>query len=407
MKFMNKNINTDKNDYQSTESQVSQPKKQVPFSKKWSAFWKKLLWEGLGDRFLRLGSIAVTFLLVAVVILTGVKFFLRNQNSTPQQTQSQFQKDQYQHEAVLPYYNPSFPNSELQQLNQGVFRFSQDHTDLPAKARDLIVTYTVQEGDTITSIAEKFALNPSTILWGNPYTLQDDPHKLKVGMEINIMPVDGVLYEWHEGDGLNGVAEVLHVKPEDIINYPANNLSMDTIGNFSNPNIKPGTWLIVPGGSREFISLTGGAVTRENPAVASIYGPGACQSVMDGPIGSGTFVWPTTETWLSGYDYDTETNHRAIDIAGSLGNPVYAADDGVVVYAGWNNNGYGNVVMIDHGNGFQTLYAHLESYNVACGYYALKGQVIGGLGTTGNSSGPHLHFEIRYNGVPQNPHNFF
>ncbi|HQP46895.1 MAG TPA: M23 family metallopeptidase, partial [Flexilinea sp.] len=169
----------------------------------------------------------------------------------------------------------------------------------------------------------------------------------------------------------------------------------------------PGTWLIVPGGSREFTNWSAPFITRENPAVASIYGPGACQSVMDGPVGSGVFIWPTTETRISGYNYSEETNHRAIDIAGSTGNAVYASDAGVVVYAGWNDWGYGNVVMIDHGNGWQTLYAHLDSYNVQCGYYVAAGDVIGAVGTTGNSSGPHLHFEMRYNGIPQNPNNFF
>ena len=128
---------------------------------------------------------------------------------------------------------------------------------------------------------------------------------------------------------------------------------------------------------------------------------------MDGPLGSGNFVWPTSETWISGYDYSPETNHRAIDIYGQIGNPIFAADAGVVVYAGWNDWGYGNVVVLDHGNGWQTLYAHLDSYNVQCGYYVMSADVIGGLGSTGNSSGPHLHYEMRYNGVPQNPHNFY
>ena len=128
---------------------------------------------------------------------------------------------------------------------------------------------------------------------------------------------------------------------------------------------------------------------------------------MDGPLGSGTFVWPTSEHWISGYNYNEATNHRAIDIAGSLGNPVYAADAGVIVYAGWNIHGYGNVVMIDHGNGWQTLYAHLDSYNVGCGYYVFQGDTIASLGTTGNSSGPHLHYEMRYNGTPMNPNNFY
>ena len=296
---------------------------------------------------------------------------------------------------------------EKYHLNDGLYRISENHTNLPAKARYQVQKYLVQENDTIIGISEQFNLNPSTILWGNPYTLSDDPHALLAGLEINILPVDGVYYEWHDGDGLNGVSDVFGVKPEDIIDFPANGLSRETIGDYSNPNIKAGTWLVVPGGSRSFVNWSAPLITRENPAVATIYGPGACDAVMDGPLGSGTFIWPTTETWISGYDYDEATNHRAIDIAGSLGNNVFAADAGVVVYAGWNNHGYGNVVMIDHGNGWQTLYAHLESYNVGCGYYVFQGDVIGGLGSTGNSSGPHLHYEMRYNGTPVNPNNFY
>jgi murein DD-endopeptidase MepM/ murein hydrolase activator NlpD len=79
-----------------------------------------------------------------------------------------------------------------------------------------------------------------------------------------------------------------------------------------------------------------------------------------------------------------------------MGNPIYAADTGVVVYAGWNNFGYGNVVVIDHGNGWQTLYAHMETLAVGCGSYVYAGDYIAGMGSTGNSSGPHLHFEMMH-----------
>ena len=114
-----------------------------------------------------------------------------------------------------------------------------------------------------------------------------------------------------------------------------------------------------------------------------------------GYIGYGTFVWPTTETWLSGYDYSPETNHRAIDIAGDIGNPVFATDAGVVVYSNWNEAGYGNLIVVDHGNGWQSVYAHLDNYAKYCGDNVEQGEMIGTLGSTGNSSGPHLHFELR------------
>jgi murein DD-endopeptidase MepM/ murein hydrolase activator NlpD len=126
----------------------------------------------------------------------------------------------------------------------------------------------------------------------------------------------------------------------------------------------------------------------------------------EGAVGMGSFVWPTTNHWLSGFNYSPDTNHPAIDIAGQLGNPVFAADNGVIVYAGWNNWGYGNVVVIDHGNGWQTLYAHLSYYGVGCGLSVNQGDVIGSIGSTGNSSGPHLHFEMMYQGSKVNPFDF-
>jgi len=372
-----------------------------------SDLWLKIIQAGLGERLLKIGSAVVTVLLIGTVLWVTGNFFMENTQTDAINLQETLRSTPVRQSAVLPYYDPAYPKGELKPLNEGVFRSTKNDTELPAKARTDVIKYVVQKGDTVTSIAEKFNLRPSTILWANPYTLADNPHLVVEGMELNILPVDGVYYDWHDGDGLNGVAEVYGVTPEDIINYPGNGLDPATIGDYSHPNIAPGTWLIVPGGSREFTNWSAPFITRENPAVASIYGPGACQSVMDGPVGSGVFIWPTTETRISGYNYSEETNHRAIDIAGSTGNAVYASDAGVVVYAGWNDWGYGNVVMIDHGNGWQTLYAHLDSYNVQCGYYVAAGDVIGAVGTTGNSSGPHLHFEMRYNGIPQNPNNFF
>lgn len=375
-------------------------------SGQFSEFWQHLLKTGLGEMFLRAGSTIVTLLLVCVVLVVVSHYYLggslKEMPNEPEEASISAEID-----AILPYYDPSVPSNELHTLAQGIHPFSQTHTDLPEKPRGTVITYEVQDNDTIIGIAEKYNLSPSTILWGNTYTLGDDPHALKAGMTLNILPVDGVYYEWHDGDGLNGVAEIYGVSPDAIVDFPGNGLSHETIGDYSHPNIKTGTWLVVPGGSRQFVNWSAPLITRENPAVASIYGPGACDAVMDGPVGSGSFIWPTTEHWLSGYDYDESTNHRAIDIAGQIGNAIYAADAGVVVYAGWNNHGYGNVVMVDHGNGWQTLYAHLDSFNVGCGYYVNTGDVIAGLGTTGNSSGPHLHYEMRYNGVPMNPNNFY
>jgi murein DD-endopeptidase MepM/ murein hydrolase activator NlpD len=143
-------------------------------------------------------------------------------------------------------------------------------------------------------------------------------------------------------------------------------------------------------------------IARGAAGVSSgVYGGGACPGGYDGLYGSGAFIWPTINHTISGNDY--WSGHLAIDIGAALGEPISAADSGVVVFAGWATGGYGNTVAIDHGNGYSTLYAHLSSINVSCGRSVAQGQTIGYGGSTGNSTGPHLHFEIRYQGGFVNP----
>ena len=124
-------------------------------------------------------------------------------------------------------------------------------------------------------------------------------------------------------------------------------------------------------------------------------GSGGCSGDFSGgAVGTGGFIWPTANHYVSGNDY--WSGHLAIDIAAGLGDPVWAADTGVVVFAGWSNGGYGNMVMIDHGNGWQSLYGHLSQVIAGCGQSVGQGQTIGLAGSTGNSTGPHLHFEIAF-----------
>ena len=288
----------------------------------------------------------------------------------------------------------------------GVPRRASLHTELPDRASFAVSQYTVQKGDNIFDIAKKFGLKPSTILWGNLTRLADNPSMIYPDQVLDILPVDGVYYEWHEGDGLNGVAKALGVTPADIVDYPGNHLDAATIGSLSHPNIQPGTWIIVPGGYRNFITWSAPTISRFNPGAARLYGPGACEKPADGAVGTGSFVFPTVNHWLSGYDYAPEANHPAVDFGGALGNAIYAADNGVVVYAGWNDHGYGEVTVIDHGNGYQTLYGHQSQIRVVCGQSVYQGDLIGNLGSTGRSSGPHLHFEMTYNGAKVSPYEF-
>ncbi len=356
----------------------------------WNRLWELILRLGLGEVTLRAATGITSVVLVLIVVWVMSSFYMTASvskggdavSAAPLPTQT----------GVVP--SPYFDVPDHNSFSQGLVRLTDMHTIVPAKPRNEVTTYEVQTGDTIFGIAEKFNLKPETLLWSNYYILGDNPHNLSPGQELNILPVNGIYYEWHAGDGLNGVAKFFGVTPEDIIGFSANNLSMDTIGDLTNPNIEPGSWIIVPGGSREFVNWSAPRITRSDPSVAKILGPGFCGEIMDGPVGTGVFLWPSVERRISGFDYSPETNHRGIDIGGYEGVGIFATDAGVTVYAGWNDWGYGNVVVIDHGNGWQSLYAHLSTLNVECGSYVFQGTAIGGMGSTGRSSGPHLHFEL-------------
>jgi LysM repeat protein len=295
--------------------------------------------------------------------------------------------------AIPPYATPA-------QMQDGIRLLVDPQTIIPGRPREDVISYTVQLGDNLFAIAEIYGLKPETVLWGNYATLKDNPEILQVDQVLNILPVDGTYYKWQQGDTLRSVAEFFKANPEDILDYPGNHIDLTTVVD-GEPNIDPGTWLVIPGGKRELKDWGPPAISRSNPAVARYYGPGSCGAVYEGAIGTGVFVWPTTEHLISGYSYSSI--HPAIDIGGALGNAVYAADSGVVVYAGWSNYGYGNLIVIDHGNGWQTAYAHLSNIGVSCGQSVSRGIMIGALGSTGNSTGPHLHFEMGINGAKVNP----
>jgi len=297
--------------------------------------------------------------------------------------------------SLLPTMPPVFDASVV-----GISRRSNPITLIPNRPRTEVIKYTVKTGDNLFDIAEAYGLMPETILWGNFELLQDNPHLLSPGMELNILPEDGTYYQWKEGDTVEKVAAEFNTTPEKILEFSGNNIDLtdDDDGTYG---IEPGTWIVVPGGSRPFRDWGPPAISRANPASAAYYGAGHCGEVYEGPIGYGSFVWPTVDRTISGYHYSAV--HRALDIGGSMGNAIFASDSGVVVYSGWSDYGYGNLIVIDHGNGWQTAYAHLSSIAVGCGQGVGQGQVIGGLGSTGNSTGPHLHFEMIYNGTKPNP----
>lgn len=250
-------------------------------------------------------------------------------------------------------------------------------TVIPERPRIDIITHTVVPGDTLYGIAKKYKLSAETVMFAN--NLERNPDLLRLGQQLVILPVDGIYHTVAKNDTLEKIAKAYKVKPEAIIKYPLNRLDA------RNPTITVGQKLIVPGGKKEI----------PVPQVQVYRGPvppGAKK-------GTGRFVWPTSGYLTQGF----KALHRAIDIALATGAPIKAADTGYIVAAGWSNDGYGNYIVIDHGNGFQTLYAHLSKIFVKPGDVVGQGTIIGHMGSTGRSTGPHLHFEIRKGGIQLNP----
>ncbi len=345
--------------------------------------------------------VAITGLLVWDALRHGGLYLDRPQaaleEATPAATPTQVPKPQVAIE--LPAYKAD-PAREPASLT----RVTLLDTEIPVRPRVDVITYTVELGDSIFSIADDFGLKAETILWGNYDLLKDNPHLLKTGQSLNILPVNGTYYQWNENDKLDQVASFFKVEPQAIIEYPGNRFDL-TETSVEDPGLEAGAWLIVPDGWRPIKDWGPPAITRSNPASAAYYGAGHCGAVYEGAIGIGTFVWPTTSRQISGYNYAPPV-HSAIDIGGQTGNAIYAVDNGVVVYAGWSDYGFGYLIVIDHGTGWQSAYAHLSAVGVRCGQSVFQGTVIGALGSTGNSSGPHLHFELVFNGSKVNPLNY-
>ena len=289
----------------------------------------------------------------------------------------------------LPDFAPSSSYDSIE-------RSANPDTVLPVGSRNKVVEYTVAIGDSLFGIAKQYEVEPESVLWANSATLNDDPHLISVGVKLNIPPVDGILYQWKEGDELDIVAAKYYSSVEDILLYPGNGLDM------TNPVIEPGTLLMIPDGYRPLTPWVVPVSAGNDAGVtAQIAGPGSC-TPSGGYAGTYSFVWPAPYYGkISGNDY--WSGHQAIDAQCFQGDSIFASDSGVVIYAGPISGGYGNLVAIDHQNGYLTLYAHLNGFNIACGQSVSQGTVIGFCGSTGNSTGAHLHFEVRQNGGFVNP----
>lgn len=261
------------------------------------------------------------------------------------------------------------------------------HTTIPKRLRREVITYVVEAGDNVGKIALKFSLDPETVVWANG-NLAHNPNLLRPGQELFILPIDGVYHTVNKGDTLSSIAKKYKAEVQNIVECPYNQLDQE------NPVIVAGDRLIVPGGMMPY-----------TPYIVSAYkGP----IPADAAKGTGVFGWPASGRPTDRYGYKTQSGrwHNGVDISNSSGTAIYAADSGFVVVAGWQNNGYGNLIVIDHRNGYVSYYAHLSGLYVSAGQSVSKGTMIGLMGSTGNSSGPHLHFELRYKDVRQDPEQY-
>jgi len=245
-----------------------------------------------------------------------------------------------------------------------------------------ITEYRVVEGDTVSSIAQKFGVTIDTIMWENNLKSVDS---IKVNQILRILPVAGVRYKVKRGETIYSIAKNYQVDAQNIIDYPFNSFANDETFALS-----AGQELIIPDGikPKAVVIDTGYTAVR---TVAPI----------PGVVGEGSFMWPTSGRITQRYSW----YHRAVDIANSSSPSVVASQGGTVTVAGWNGGGYGNYVVVDHGNGYRTLYAHLASgsISVGAGQVVSQGQRLGTMGSTGRSTGIHLHFEVIGPGGKLNP----
>ncbi len=258
-------------------------------------------------------------------------------------------------------------------------------TSVSDKPRSEIFEYEVKSGETLSQIAQKFNIDTQTIKWANDL---ESVNSVKPGQKIKILPVSGVAHTVKSGDTLESVAKKYSASDQAIVDFPFNDIPDDF-------KLKVGQVLIIPDGSPPETALPKSSKPnpqnlKQGPASPSFQAPGG-----------GNFRWPTTSQGISQY---FAWYHPGLDLPNRSAPPVVAADGGKVIVAGWADNyGFGNRVVIDHGNGYRTTYAHLSNIYASVGQTVTQGQIIGQMGSTGRSTGTHLHFEIHYKGIAVNP----
>lgn len=276
--------------------------------------------------------------------------------------------------ALADFTPPSAVSMSLDYSNVGI------QTEVSEKPRDQIVSYPVQQGDTLSNVSKKFNVSVDTIKWAND--LKTDT--LSIGQTLKIPPVSGIVLKVREGETIYTIAKKYRTDAQKIVNFPFNDFTdLDTFA------LAVGQTLIVPDG-----------VMPEAAPPASYPVPASIAVTVQG---KGLLSWPTQGVitqcpiWY----------HMAFDIANPSNPPVMAAADGTVTLVQYLTYGYGRHAIITHDNGYQTLYGHMIEVYVKQGERVSRGQVIGKMGSTGRSTGTHLHFEVRKDGTLLNPKGFY
>lgn len=287
---------------------------------------------------------------------------------------------------IAPIIAQEFPGRSIDpwdlSANQGVLSAIATEpltsTIVSEKIRDRIIEYEVKEGDTVSTIAEKFGVSEETVLWQNGLTSKN---AIKLGEILEILPVAGIGHKVQKGDTVHSIAKKYDTSAQGIVDFPYN-----TFTNDETFELAVGQIVIVPDGVKQTSSGYTPRFRRTVPDAGTV-------------VASGNFVWPAGGTISQNFAW----YHPGIDIANRASPGIAAADSGVVEYAGCLGWGYGCHIIINHQNGYKTLYGHLSSYGVSVGQAVVRGSIIGRMGSTGRSTGIHLHFEVIRNGVRINP----
>ncbi len=250
------------------------------------------------------------------------------------------------------------------------------------RKRNESIKYIVEGGDTLFSIGQRYKISADAIRYVNNIA---DADTITVGQELSIPPISGIIHKVKKGDSIEAISKLYDVPSQAIADF---NYLTDISA------LSVGSELVIPD-------------AKIPQAVAQTPTSGTSYSQIQFETGfkKGWCIWPTTSRIVTqGFSW----YHSGLDVATSWFSampPIFACSGGKVVKAGWDPTGYGIMVMIDHGNGVATLYGHMSKLYVSYGDYVKQGQQIGVMGSTGRSTGPHLHFEVRKNSIRQNPLN--